>query len=84
MAQIEPVSTKGSDKQAEKPSVSCEVKGRVAPCDEGRPPGLALDGAEASLRVDEGLIAGAGDSWAGISDEDTGAVVAVVGLDTLG
>ena len=54
-----------------------------APYDEGIPSGLALDGAEACLGVDEGLVAGAGDSWYGISDEDTDAVVAVVGLQTL-
>ena len=54
-----------------------------APDDEGSPPGLALDGAETSLGVDEGLVAGAGDSQGWISDEDTGAVVAVVGLNTL-
>ena len=59
------------------------VKDREAPDDEGSPPGLALDGAEASLGVDEWLVAGAGDSNPGISDEDAGAVVAVVGLDTL-
>ena len=54
-----------------------------APYDEGIPSGLALDGAEASLGVHEGLVTDAGDSRAGISDEDTGAVVAVVGLNTL-
>ena len=59
------------------------MKDRKTPYDEGSPPGLALDGAEASLGVDEGLVAGAGDSQAGVSDEDTGAVVAVVGLNTL-
>ena len=53
------------------------------PDDEGNPPALALDGAEACLGVDEGLLAAAGDPHAG-PDEDTGAVVAVVGLDTLG
>ena len=59
------------------------MKHSEAPYDEGSPPGLSLDGAEASLGVDEELVAGAGDSQAGISDEDTDAVVAVVGLNTL-
>ena len=54
-----------------------------APYDEGIPSGLALDGAEAFLGVNEGLVAGAGDPWYGIPYEDTGAVVAVVGLQTL-
>ena len=59
------------------------MKDRETPYDEGSPPGLALDGAEASLGVDKELIAAAGNSKAGISDEHTGAVVAVVGLNTL-
>ena len=58
-------------------------KHREAPYDEGSLPGLALYGAEACLGVDEGLVADAGDSWDGIPDEDAGAVVAVVGLQTL-
>ena len=88
VAQVEPVSTQHSKKQTAIFKVyTCmsesEKKNREAPYDEGSLPGLALDGAEACFRVDEGLFAGAGDSWDGIPDEDTGAIVAVVGLQTL-
>ena len=85
MAQVKPVGAQRSNKQAAK---SCLILWKKVffsspPDEEGNPPALALDGAEACLGVDEGLLAAAGDPHAG-PDEDTGAVVAVVGLDTLG
>jgi len=67
VAQEEPVATEGPKEQAD---------------EEGGPPGLALHGAEAGLRVDEGLVADAGDPRAWF-DQDTVAIVAVVGLQAL-
>ena len=58
VAQEEPVATEGPKEQAGGVALMLfmERYWTITPDEEGGPPGLALHGAEAGLRVDEGLV----------------------------